>query len=358
MSYVNIGQHRLQNQLLLPHTIENPAEVVSHLVAVQAQEYAPTLWAIGLRLPGTTEPDIEQAVIDGTILRTHVMRPTWHFVTAADIRWLLALTAPRVHAVNAYMYRQSELDDATLFKTDTILADALQGSRYLTRNELAAELEQAGITAERFRLAYIVMHAELEGIICNGPRRGKQFTYALLDERVPPTRTLERDEALAGLVRRFFTGHGPARVQDFVWWSGLTVADAQAGLHMVGSQLTHQEAAGESYWFSENSSTGTSSPAIYLLPTYDEYLIAYKNRENAIDPAAQQMGAADFTFDSTIVEDGRIIGTWKRTLQRSLVTVILAPFLPPTDVQHQRLLAAAERYAQFLNLPLSVELLE
>jgi hypothetical protein len=259
------------------------------------------------------------------------------------------------------MYRQSELDDTTLRKTDTILANALQGGRYLTRNELAAALEQAGMTAERFRLAYIVMHAELEGILCNGPRRGKQFTYALLDERVPPTRAFNRDEALAELVRRFFTGHGPARVQDFVWWSGLTVADAHAGLEMVASQLIHEELDGQSYWFAPHVPGTTiasdSSSAVYLLPTYDEYLIAYKDRETAIDPAAKQAGSGDFLFDSTIVDNGRIIGTWKRTLKKNLVTVTVAPFLPPTVIQHQRLMAAAGRYAQFLNLPLSVELL-
>lgn len=204
-----------------------------------------------------------------------------------------------------------------------------------------------------------MMHAELEGIICDGPRRGKQFTYALLDERVPPTRTLSRDEALAELVRRFFTGHGPARVQDLVWWSGMTVADVQEGLGMVGSQLLHEDIDGERYWFAPPAVTAdtTSSPTIHFLPPYDEYLIAYKDREKAIDPAAQEAGAADFTFDSTIVEDGRIIGTWKRTLKKNLVTVFLAPFLPPSATQEQRLLAAAERFATFLNLPLAVEFL-
>lgn len=203
------------------------------------------------------------------------------------------------------------------------------------------------------------MHAELEGIICDGPRRGKQFTYALLDERVPPTRTLSRDEALAELVRRFFIGHGPARVQDLVWWSGMTVADVQEGLGMVGSQLLHEDIDGERYWFAPPAVTADtpSHPTTHLLPPYDEYLIAYKDREKAIDPAAQEAGAADFTFDSTIVEDGRIIGTWKRTLKKNLVTVFLAPFLPPSSTQEQRLLAAAERFAHFLNLPVAVEFL-
>ena len=224
--------------------------MVQWLGAVQAQDYAAAKWAVGLRLQGATADDIEQAATDGAILRTHVMRPTWHFVSPDDIRWLLALTAPRVHAANAYYYHAQGLDDAIFMRSNAALAKALQGGKHLTRQELVSVLKQVGVVTENLGFMLIIMHAELDGIVCSGARRGKQFTYALLDERVPQSRTLEHDEALAEFARRYFTSHGPATLQDFVWWSGLTVADARAALAMVTSQLMHEVVDGQTYWFS------------------------------------------------------------------------------------------------------------
>ncbi len=197
---------------------------------------------------------IEKAVSDGTILRTHVMRPTWHFVTPADIRWMLALTAPRVLAAIAYYDRVLELNGADFIKSNAVITKALQGGKQLTRAELASELQQAGFAIDNSqRIGHIIMHAELDGIICSGARRGKQFTYALLDERAPQSRTLDRDEALAELARRYFGSHGPAALQDFVWWSGLTTADARAALEMVTSQLMCEIVDGQTYWFSSSA---------------------------------------------------------------------------------------------------------
>ena len=176
---------RLHNQQLTHVRSRLPQEVVSSLVAMQAQEYAMSKWAIGLRLPGTVDADIEAAFNAGKILRTHLLRPTWHFVAPADIRWLLALTAPRVHAASAYMYRQLELDAAVFKRSDAVLARALQAGRFLTRTTLQAALARARVKAEGPRLAYLMMHAELQGLICSGPREGRQFTYALLESRVP-----------------------------------------------------------------------------------------------------------------------------------------------------------------------------
>src|SRR5579884_1810369 len=233
MTNLDIAQKRLYNHLIARQTFESPVDVVQWLGAVQAQDYAAAKWALGLRLPAVSDDDIERAFAGGAILRTHVMRPTWHFVAPADIRWLLALTAPRVHATNAYYYRQCELDDTTFTRCHEAMTNALQGGKQLTRPEIVSALKQIGIVADDpLRFGLIIMHAELEGIICSGARRGKQFTYALLDERAPQARTLERDEALSELVKRYFSSHGPATLQDFVWWSGLTAADAKAGLAM------------------------------------------------------------------------------------------------------------------------------
>ncbi len=217
MTKPDIAIQRLHHQQIENTNLKAPSEVVAWLGAMQAQDYAAAKWALGLRLQHVTDADVEQAFAEGKILRTHVLRPTWHFVTPEDIRWLLKLTAPRVQVFNAYQYRQLELHDAIFKRGHDIFIKILQGRKQLTRSELATTLEQAGIAAKGSRLAHIVMQAELEGIICSGARRGKQFTYALLEERAPHAKHLERDEALAELVKRYFSIHGPATVQDFVW---------------------------------------------------------------------------------------------------------------------------------------------
>lgn len=239
LTKLEIAHRRLFNQQLTQPTFNNPADLVQWLGAVQAQDYAAAKWAVGQRLTGATDALIEQAVAAGAIIRTHILRPTWHFVAPADIRWLLALTAPRVNSLNAHYYRKLELDEAIFRQTNTVLEKALQGGKQLTRPELVAVLRQAGIEAEDLlRFGLIIMRAELDGVICSGARQGNQMTYALLEERVPPAPTLGREEALAEFARRYFTGHGPATLPDFVWWSGLTTTDARAGLKMAGAQLS------------------------------------------------------------------------------------------------------------------------
>src|SRR6266567_8254469 len=285
MTNLDIAHQRLHNQRIAGAPFEKPVDVVTWLGAVQAQDFAGAKWALGLRLQGATDESIEQAFADGTILRTHVMRPTWHFVAPADIRWLLALTAPRVHAASAYHNRKLELDDAVFRSTNAVLTNALQGGKQLTRDELASALQQAGIVTEgEQRVTYIIMRAELDGIICSGARRGKQFTYALLAERAPHARMLARDEALAELTTRYFMSHGPATIQDFVWWSGLAAADAKAGLAMVTSHLQQETINGQMYWFSLSTlPVQDPSQTAYLLPNYDEYTVGYTDRSAIFD---------------------------------------------------------------------------
>ena len=227
MTTLDIPQQRLFNQRLAGNLFEKPEAVVSWLGAVQAQEYPGAKWSVAQRTKGLTEATIEQVFAEGAILRTHLLRPTWHFVTPADIRWLLKLTAPRVNAANASYYRKFGLDEAVLARTNTVIARALEGGKQLTRSELEAALQQAGLSTpadDRLRLAYIMMRAELDVLVCSGPLRGKQHTYVLLEERVPQAGTLERDEALAELTRRYFTSRGPATLKDYMGWSGLLAA--------------------------------------------------------------------------------------------------------------------------------------
>lgn len=358
MTSLDIAHQRLHNQLITQRTFDKPADVVQWMGAVQAQDFAAAKWAIGLRMNNATDNDIEQAFTNGAILRTHVMRPTWHFVSPSDIRWLLALTAPRVSALLAYYDRQLELDDATFQQSNTALTKALQGGKQLTRTELASTLQQVGIVTENGqRMTQLMMHAELDGIVCSGARRGKQFTYALLDERVPQTRKLDHDEALAELVKRYITSHGPATMQDFSWWSGLTSAEAKAGLEMNASQVFSESVNGQTYWFTESTPLAQdTSPTAYLLPNYDEYTVSYKNRSAVLNIAhTNKLAVRDnVLFNHVIVLDGQVIGTWKRTLTKDTVFIVLSPFTPLNTDEMQVIAAAAEQYSAYLGLSVNV----
>jgi len=352
----DIAQQRLYSQKIAANKFEKPAEVVQWLGAVQSQDYGMAKWALGLRLQGVSDPDIDRALADGTILRTHVLRPTWHFVTPTDIRWMLALTAPRVKAAMAYYNRKFELDDAIFLRSQEIMVKALEGDKQLTRPELMIELEKAGIATDDLRLTNIMMRAELDGVICSGARRGKQFTYALLDERAPQTRVLTHDEALAQLTKCYFTGHGPATLQDYSWWSGLTITEAKAGLDMVASQLMNITIAGQTYWFGESTPfLNEVSPTIYLLPYFDEYTVGYTDRSAVIEEADNQNGLPNSnSLNPVMVCDGLIIGTWKRTIRKDKVVVETNPFRPLTPAESVALSLAAEAYGQFVGLPVTL----
>jgi hypothetical protein len=349
----DIAHRRLHNQHITRRTLETPQALVEWLGAVQAQDFAAAKWALGLRLQGVTDDDIEQAFTDGAILRTHVMRPTWHFVSPADIRWLLALTAPRVHAASASYNRKLELDDAVFRCTNAVLANALQGGKQLTRDELASALQQAGIATEgEQRITNIMMRAELDGIICSGARRGKQFTYALLAERAPHPRSLDRDEALAELTTRYYTSHGPATVQDFVWWSGLTAADVTAGLAMVTSDLLHETIGGKTYWFSPSTPPAQAlSQTAYLLPNFDEYTVGYTDRSAIFDALhTNKLDPRGGLLTNTMVLDGQVVGTWKRNFKKNTVVIEANPFVPLSNTETRAFAVSANRYGAFLRM--------
>jgi hypothetical protein len=351
MPAIDIARVRLYNQRLAGNALETPADVVAWLGAVQSQEYLQAKWALGLRLQNATDDLIEQAFTNGDILRTHVMRPTWHFVAPDDIRWLLTLTAPRVNIVNGYRYRQLELDEALFPRSNDIITKALQGGQQLTRVELAAVLERAGINAEGQRLAYIVMRAELDGVICSGPRRGRQLTYMLLDERVPPGRMLERDEALVELTTRFFTRHGPALVRDFTWWSGLTMADAKAAFNMADGQLAQTEMDGRTYWHAAEltAPAGNAAPTAHLLPPFDEYT-NYQDYNGILDPAHTE-AIKHTVFSGMTAIDGQIVGLWRRTFKKGVVVIESAPLRPFSAAEKDAFAAAAEQLGRFLQMP-------
>ena len=342
---------RLQNQQIAATRFERAEEVVRWMGAVQAQDFTAAKWAVGQRTQDPKDAKVEQEFTDGNILRTHVMRPTWHFVAPEDIRWMLKLTAPRVKAASAYYLRQLGLDAAELKRSNLVIEKALRGGKQLRRDELAVVLEKANIPAINQRLTYLVMNAELDGVICSGARRGKQFTYALLDERTPKTKTLGRDEALAELTLRYFRSHGPATLQDFIWWSGLTTAEAKAGLEMVKTQFRCEDVNHQTFWFCDQRPPAKETiPSASLLSNYDEYIVGYAERSAIYDESHNHKldGRGGVLFMHTILINGRIAGTWKRTIKTKTAEIELNPFTPLTKTDQLALKTELERFGKFL----------
>lgn len=313
---------------LLATRFASPAEVVRWFGAVQSQDYPGASWGIGQRLGSAArQADIDAALDEGRIVRTHAMRPTWHFLHPADIRWILRLTSPRVERLNAQYYRRTGLDNATLGRGIEVMARALEGGMQLTRLQLAEAMAAAGIDTAGQRLSLLVMHAELEGVICSGPRRGRQFTYALLEAWVPPApdAPVDREAALAELTRRYFTSHGPAEPRDFAWWSGLTIADAKAGFALAGDGLVRESIDGADWWWAPQDvepALPSDGPLVRLLPNYDEYLGSYRDHAPTFDPA--MLGArwpVEVFAAHLVVRDGMAIGGWRAKSGRREVVV-------------------------------------
>jgi len=351
---LDILRQRLQNQLLSQTKFTQPSQVVAWLGAVQSQDYAGAKWAISQRTNGLTDGEIERCFAKGEILRTHVLRPTWHFVTPQDIRWMLALTAPRVLALLAFLDRQLAVDQSLIKQTNTILAKALEGGRQSTRAEIGSVLQKNGVQTNGLRLGHIVMHAELDGIICSGAKKGKQFTYALLEERAPQAKTLEHEEALAELTKRYFRSHGPATLKDFVWWSGLTMAEARKGIDFVKSEFEQEVIEGQAYWFAAWQPVRKPSPTTFLLPNYDEYTVGYTDRSAIFDASHADKFPRESVLAQSILVAGRIVGTWKRTIKKKEIVIELAPFTLPTNEQNQAIIAATQQYGKFLELPVVI----
>jgi winged helix DNA-binding protein len=351
---VNVVRERLANQFLTTPGFERASDVVRALGAVQAQDYAGAKWALSLRARDASDLQIERELTDGGILRTHVLRPTWHFVAPEDIRWMLALTAPRVSAAMAYYNRQLELTPAVFRRSNAVIEKALRGGGQLTRAELRTFLERARLgTITGQRLGHLMMQAELDALICSGARRGKQFTYALLDERVPAAPARDRDEALMELTRRYFAARGPATVRDFAWWSGLTIGDCTRGIDAAGGALERAVIDDQRYWFSPRSSPApTATRTAYLLPNYDEYFIGFKDRSSIGErlKANNVVATDDAMFAHIVFVDGQVVGGWTRSFDKGSVKVHLKLLTRLTKSETQRVSAAARKFGAFLGM--------
>jgi hypothetical protein len=344
----DISHIRLSNQQTVPSNCLTPTDVVSWMGALQAQDYGMSKWAIGVRLPNATDTAIETAINAGKIIRTHVMRPTWHLVAAADIRWLLELTAPNLDKIGGTYYRKLGLDAAVLKKSSIFIAQLLRNGNELTREEIKAAFEKQGIAFD----GLLMYNAEIERVVCNGAMRGKQFTYALFDEKVPPSAPISRDEAIARLTKRYFLSHAPATLKDFCWWSGLSVGDARKGLDSIKSDLIAETIGADIYYFSTNhANIKKIENSLHLLPAFDEFLISYKDRTASISLENQPRAfSKNGIFHPIVVWNGQVIGTWKKVLRSKQLTIITDLFEPFTHIQAAAFEKAVEKMKQFYGI--------
>ena len=360
MRTADILDRRLRAQLIERDSAGTPSDVVAHLLAVQAQDYAGATWAIGLRTPGATLVDVERAIAERRIVRTWPMRGTLHFVAAEDVRWMLALLAPRVLARAAGRERQLSLDSATLGRAWALFERALAGGRRLSRPNAMAMLEAAGIATGGQRGYHILWRLAQEGVLVVGPMEGKQQTFALLDEWVPAAPASDatpatRPEALARLAARYIAGHGPATVADLARWAGITKRDAGEALAEVAAELDSAEHDGERYWFAPETAPGASpnraTPRVHLLPGFDEYMLGYVGRSHQLGEHLETYGsrvAANGMLAPTVIVDGRAVGVWRRTLSASNVAFDVTEFRPFSARERTALASEQAHYARFL----------
>ena len=351
MTSSEIIKLRLSNQQLTETKFTKPQELVSWMGAIQSQDYAMAKWAIGLRLPGSDDTIIENAFNEGKILRTHVLRPTWHFVTPHDIRWMLDLTAPRILSSLAHNDRHLSLDKKLLKKSNDVLGKALEGGIQLTRDEVRALLQKAKVDTSGLRFIHLLEHAELDRVICSGAKVGKQFTYALFD-KMASAKTMEREEALTELTKRFFTSRGPATVHDFAWWSGLSVSDGRKGIEMVKKKFKKAIVDGKEYFFRVPSSFKNEiDQTALLLPNYDEYVVSYKDRTEAIDKKHLAIISKErnAVFTNSILINGKIEGIWQRSIKNESIVVKTRTFSALSNVKQKLVAKAINRYSKFLH---------
>jgi hypothetical protein len=347
MNIQSIANLRLASQHIAGTRFKSAGELVAWIGALQAQDYAMSKWAVGVRLPKSTDKSIEAALDKGDIIRTHVLRPTWHLVAAGDVRWMIQLTAPHIQKLVKGRHADLELTQAVLSKSRKVLEKTLRDTNYSTREELIAEFGKVGIVTDENRASHIFSAAELEGLICSGSTKGGKQTFGLLDERVPPTKPLSRDEALRSLARRYFSSHGPATLDDFAWWSGLPAGDAKRALDMAKSDLETAAIDSKAYWFIE--ANFETKDTAFLLPAYDEFIISYKDRSATITlDNTKRAVSSNGIFRPVIVVNGQTMGIWKRTIKKNKAIIEMEYFTRLGKAALKMIDEASVRYGLFL----------
>lgn len=318
----DIPAQRLQGQHLTALIYKKPKELVTWMGAMQAQDYGMAKWALGIRLREATQSVIQNAIDKGEVIRTHVLRPTWHFVSSEDVGWMLALTAPHLKASQTSRRRQLELTPDVMARSFKVMEKALGAGDHLTREELVNELGKAKINTTDQRAAHLLFYAELDCVICSGAMRGKKNTYAFFPLRVKGHKNMTRDEALSTLFTRYFQSHGPATLQDFTWWSGLPVRDAKKAMEIAGEQFHSGIIGNQKFWFSNKTLSKQTGTTVHLLPAFDEYIISYKDRSACL-PVKNHTDAISNNgiFKPVILANGMVIGRWRKLTAKNKVVI-------------------------------------
>lgn len=342
---------RIQSQQLAEPLFDNPKDLVSWMGAVQGQDLVMSKWAIGMRLKSASLSKVDEALRNGEILRTHILRPTWHLVVPEDIRWMIALSTKRLKSSCKGADKHFEIDDKLCVKVNKLLEKSLAGNNHLTKEEISNEIERAGIKTDLLRTNHFIMRAEVDGFLCSGAEKEGKHAYALLDERVPAVKELQKDEALAMLALKYFRSHSPAGLQDFVWWSGLTISEARHAIGLISSQLITDRFADHPDLFIHESFNQHKDSGVlfHLLPPYDEYLISYKDSRTQV--LAQEHYPKAFTnygiFYPVVMYNGSVVGNWTRiTKSRKEIDV---SFFEQIEIDNTLIKEAKARYLNFLS---------
>jgi hypothetical protein len=359
MEPADVAGQRMRRMGLLGPLLEKPVDVVRHHLAMQSQDVGPAKWSIGQRLNGLTDREVERKISDGSILRTHVLRPTWHFVARTDLRWLMALSGPRVQRGLESRYRKLGLDAKTRARGERVIAKHLEGGNHLTRRELGAILRKARIDPEGQRMPHLLSHCELEAIICSGQVKGKQQTFALFDERVPTGPRLDRDKALVELVRRYLNSHGPATLADLSWWSGLTTTDLKAGLEGLAPRASSETLDGLTLWWTDKEPRGRPRrPVVQLLQAYDELVVGYTESRYLGDPRRARIRAAFIDRsvpNGTVMVGSRVLGHWRRSTKEKVVEVEAHLYEPLRGAQAKAMEKAVGDLGRFVGKEVRVQ---
>jgi hypothetical protein len=348
---LDIARWRLRTQHLVSPYAMSGREAVGSLLAVQAENPSQAAWAVASRTRNPDQAELAALLDSGAVLRTHVLRPTWHFVRAEDIGWLLDLTGPRVRRVTGQQLRDTHgLDERSIGQALAAVTQLLGSRGQLTRAQLADELREHGVRGSGQMLMILLAHAELSGLICSGPVAGGQHTYALLDERVPAPRRLERAEALAELALRYFTGHGPATERDLAYWATMTLTDVRAGLSQVDDQLDSFQHDGRTFWHSPGEPPrGPQQPEGHLLQILDELYRGYQDSRWVLD-AAGDVPRTRVTAVGMALVDAQLLADMRRTIANDHVRFDLRPYRALTSPETEALDQAARRYGEYLRL--------
>lgn len=320
---------RLHNQLLSIHSMKEPQEIVSYMGAMQSQSLDLAKWAIGVRLENKTVKDIDEALNTGKVIRTHILRPTWHFVSAEDIHWMYDLSNPRLKPIYQYYSKILKIDEKLIYSSIPVLTKMLEGNKHLTKEEIADVFASQDIIFDNLKvLSQIINYAEMEGLVVNGEVRGKQQTFALLEELAPRKEMISKEEALERLARRFFTSHAPATIQDFAWWSGLSLTECKQALEMIKHDFVCEKISDRDFWMKNDIKIPpTDQDSALLLPPFDEFVVSYKDRSELIEDVHYgKVMTKNGLFSPTVMLNGEIVGSWKKTVKKGVAKVELCFF--------------------------------